>query len=134
VKPGWKVVEQERHRIVHLARLDEVIVVQDQHHVVVDGSEVVEEGGEHRLDGQGLRILQELECRGSHRRSKAPQPGDDVGPEVRRVVVTSVQGEPGRGGRLPALRAAGQPFGEKSGLAEACRGGDQDELRLGAAV
>ena len=80
--------------VVDLARLDDVVVVEDQHDVTVDGPEVVDEGGEHRLHRQRLGCLEEVERAGAHRRGQRPQPGDDVGPEVRRVVVARVQGQP----------------------------------------
>ena len=128
-----EVVEQEGHRVVDLARLDDVVVVEDQHDVPVDGAEVVEEGGEHRLHGQRLRCLEELEGAGAHRRSEGPEPGDDVGPEVRRVVVAGVQRQPRRGARRPPA-AVGQPLREQRGLAEARRGGDEHELGAGPAV
>ena len=44
-----QVLEQERHPVVHLGRLDEVVVVEDQQQVLRPSVEVVEQRGERRL-------------------------------------------------------------------------------------
>ena len=46
VQPRRQVLEQERHPVLHLARVDDVVVVEHQHDVVRDGAEVVEQRGQ----------------------------------------------------------------------------------------
>ena len=59
-----QVLQQEGHPVVHVARVDDVVVVEHQHDIVRDGVEVVEQGGEARLDRR-LGRLQERERAGT---------------------------------------------------------------------
>ena len=65
-----QMVQQEGHPVLHVARVDDVVVVEHQHDVVRDGAEVVEQSGEDRFDRR-LGRLQERE-RASHRPRAPP--------------------------------------------------------------
>jgi hypothetical protein len=54
------VVDEERHSLADLERLDRVVVVEDQHEVVLEGGEIVEQPGQHRADGRRLRCAKHL--------------------------------------------------------------------------
>ena len=43
VQPGRQMIEQERHAVLHLARVDDVVVVEHQHDIGRDGAQVVEQ-------------------------------------------------------------------------------------------
>ena len=94
VQPRRQMVEQERHPVLHIAGVDDVVVVEHQHDVARDGAQVVEQRGEHRFDRlrrggrqQGQRVLADPGCR-------RPQRGDHVGPEGREIVVAPVERQP----------------------------------------
>jgi hypothetical protein len=53
-----------------------------------------------------------------------------MGPEAHRVVVASVEGDPGG----PTRSVAGQPLAHQGGLPESCRGCDQDHPPLDSLV
>jgi hypothetical protein len=44
-----QVVQQEGHPVLHVARVDDVVVVEHQHDIVRDGAEIVKQGDEARL-------------------------------------------------------------------------------------
>ena len=62
-----QVLDQERHRLVDLRRFDDVVVVEHQDEVVVDGVQIVEQGRDDGLDLR-LRHLQERLRVGAHAR------------------------------------------------------------------
>ena len=135
VQPRRQMVEQERHPVLHIARVDDVVVVEHQHDVARDGAQVVEQRGKHRLDRgrpgrlqEGQRTLADPGCR-------RPQRGDHIGPEGRGIVVAPVEREP-RGQPLIGRpgRSRRQPLGEQCGLAEASGRGDEHQLRRGPAI
>jgi len=51
-------VEQERHRVVHLAGVDDVVVVKYQHHIGGQNGEIIQEGDEQVLHGRRVGGLQ----------------------------------------------------------------------------
>ena len=112
----WRqVLQQEGHPVLDVARVDQVIVVEHQHHVVADGAEVVEQRGEYRLHLR-LRRLQQRECARADPGRRPLQRGDQVGPEQRGIVVALVEREPGRG---PSVGRRGrQPLRQQRRLAE----------------
>ena len=70
-------VEQERHPVLHIARVDDVVVVEHQHDVTRGGAQVVEQHGKHRFD-RGRR--------GACRRASALSPTPDA--TVRSAAIT----------------------------------------------
>jgi hypothetical protein len=44
-----QVVQQEAHPVLHVARVDDVVVVEHQHDIVRDGAEIVRQGDKARL-------------------------------------------------------------------------------------
>ena len=95
-----QVLQQEGHPVLDLARLDDVVVVEHQHDVVRDGVEVVEQGGEDRLDRRRLGRLQERERVVADPGRGRLERGDDVRPEHRRIVVALVERQPRRGASI----------------------------------
>ena len=104
VQPRRQVVEQERHRVVDLAGLDQVVVVEHQHDVAAGRAEVVEQRREHQLDRGRLRRGQELQLVRADPGRHRPQRGDHVGPEGHRVVVAGVERQPRSRPFSPAAR------------------------------
>jgi hypothetical protein len=107
--------------VVDRWRLDQVVVVQDQHHLLGLGDQLVDQHGHHRL-GRRLAALEQgldpLTDPGPH----SVQGGGDIAPEPRRVAVADIRRQPGH--RLPA---APNPIAKQAGLAEAGRRTDQGE-------
>ena len=122
-----QVLEQERERRVDRRYVDHVVVVEDEQ-VVVAGSagQLVEERGQHPLDGHG-RGLQQLQ-RG---RSMGRQGGLERGAS-RRPRKRSPDRRPWRPARpSPRPRAGGrQPRGDERRLATSRRRRDQRQARL----
>ena len=123
-------VEQERHPVLHIARVDNVVVVEHQHDVTRGGAQVVEQRGKHRFDRRRPGRLQEGQRVLADSGGCRPQRGDHVGPEGRGIVVAPIEREPcsppliarrGRSGR--------EPLGEQRRLAEASRRGDEHQPR-----
>jgi hypothetical protein len=125
------VLDQEQHRLLHVHGLNDVVVVEHQHDIVGEGGEVVEQAGDHRLQGGGVglkhpqRVASDI---GAH----LLEGGDDIGPEHCRVAVTAVERQPRRRSGRPGL--AGKPLGHQRGLAKAGRRRDQHDRRKGVAV
>ena len=87
---------------------------------------------EDRLDRRWLGLLQEGERTRADPRRHRLQRGDQVGPERHGLVVSLVEREPRHG---PFTGRSGrQPLGQERRLAEAGRGGDEGQLRLGPAA
>jgi hypothetical protein len=54
-----KVVEQECHPGVYVVHVDQVVIVERQHDIIADLSNLVEDCREYRFNWRGLRRLQE---------------------------------------------------------------------------
>ncbi len=121
-----EVVQQEGHPVVDVPRLDHVVVVEDQHEVVLDGLELVEQGGEDLVDRR-LRGLQQGERSRADPGDGRPHGAQQVRPECRRIVVPLVEGQPGDEPALGPGRR--QPLHDERGLAEPGGRGHQDEAR-----
>ena len=135
VQPRRQMVEQERHPVLHIERVDDVVVVEHQHDVAREGAQVVEQLGQHRFDRRRLGRMQQgqrtLADPGCHR----PQRRDHIGPEGCGIVVAPIERQP-RGQPLIGRRGRSRrkPLGEQRRLAEASRCGDEHQLRRGPAV
>ena len=124
-----QVLQQERHPVLDVVRVDHVVVVEHQHDVVRHRAELVEQRGEDRLDRRWLGPLQQGQRPCADPRRHRLQRGHQVGPERRGLVVAWVERKPRRG---PFIGRSGcQPLGQQRRLAEAGRGGDERQLRLG---
>ena len=122
-----QVLQQEGHPVLHLARVDDVVVVEHQHDIVRDGVEVVKQSDKARL-ARRLGRLQERErtCRTRGRRRL--QRGDKVRPEQRGIVVALVEREPRHG---PSIGRSGcQPLRQQRRLTEPGRRRHQRQRRL----
>ena len=121
-------LEQERHADLDLGRFDRVVIIQDQHDVVGQRVELVEQWSEDGFDGPVGRFEERQRLRADRRRHR-PQRGDQVRPEGDGMVVAGIEREPH--GHRPAGRRDSQPFGQERRLAEPGRGRDERQLRLG---
>ena len=104
VQLARKVVEQERHRLVHRGRADGVVVVEHQHpllprRLLPGARDVVDECGQGRRDRRGA---QRLEDGPVDLEADAVQGRHHVRQEARQVVVTLVQRQPPDAGVRPA--------------------------------
>ena len=119
----WRqVLDQEGEGIVDRFGIDNVVVVEDEDEIVRDGGDFVEQGRQDRFGRRGPRGSEDPQHAFSDIRRDRPQSSDEVSQKARGLVVPFVQRQPG--GRSPA---AGDPFAEERGLAEAGRGGDEDQ-------
>jgi len=123
---GRQSLEQERHARLDLRALGEVVVVEQQVHVVGQHAELVEDVGQDGLDRLVGAEEGEAGCTGTG--CGALQSGEHVGPERRRLAVGLVERHPGE----PPVRAVrralpGQPGGEQRRLAEARRSRDEGQ-------
>lgn len=125
--PFRQPIENESNALVNLRRFDGVVVVKDEHDVVGEAGEVVEQGGDDRVE----RCLRRLEKRDGGSAERLAHGGrersDHVGPERDRVVVAVVEREPCP--VWPILGKRVQPLREHGGLAEPRRRGDECERR-----
>ncbi len=102
-----------------------MVVVQHQHDLLGHPGQLVDQRGDHRLEGGRLQALQERGDLLGDPRAQRVQGGGDMAPEPRRVVVGVVQRQPGnRSGIVSG------PVGQQGGLAEAGRGAHQGQLVL----
>jgi hypothetical protein len=83
------VFEQEEHRLLHLGRLDDVVVVEHDDHVAFELVQLVHDGGDHGVD-RGLGHLQERGRVGADG-ARRTERGGEVGPEQGGVVVARVE-------------------------------------------
>ena len=86
----WRqMLDQVGHSLVDLGRFDDVVVVEDQHQVVGQLVEVVQENGDAHIDrvlGRALWCMRDVGVRNRHGYCSA-----NVGPEQRRVVVSTIE-------------------------------------------
>ena len=119
-----QVLEQERNRLVHLLGVDQVVVVENQQQLILAGR-----GGQ-LVDQRRHQPLERCWCRRAQQRAHPlgdarPRPvqrRDCVPPKPRRVIVTSVQRQPGHRPVAPP-----GPAGQQGRLAEPGRGAHQDQ-------
>ena len=124
-----KMVEQEGHRLVHLGRVDGVVVVEHEEpprlrSTLPGASDVVDQRGQGDLGRGGVHGL---EHGGVDVEVDAPEGGHEVGEEPHQVVVAVVEGEPRDADGAPVLIELGEPVAEQGGLAETCRCGHERE-------
>ena len=100
LQPGGRVVQEEGHRLVHLRARDDVVVLDDQHEVVLEGVEVVDQDRQDVVDQADPRGSQDRLGVCSEGRREHLEGLDHVEEEADRVVVRAVEGEPGEGSRL----------------------------------
>ncbi len=122
-----QVLQQEGHPVLHVARVDDVVVVEHQHDIVRDGVEVVKQIDKARL-ARRLGRLQERERSCAIPGRRRLQRGDKIRPEQRGIVVALVEREPRHG---PSIgRSGGQPLRQQRRLTEPGRRRHQRQRRL----
>ena len=127
-----KVIDDVRHSGVDVLAIDQVIVVEHQHDIVADASELIEQQREDRLDRRRLGVLQQCQRARIDPWQDGLKRGDQVGPERCGVVVALVEGQPCHR-RAPRCTRS-EPVPDKCRLAEPCWCSHQCELRVENAV
>ena len=89
-----QVLEQEGHGAVDGKLLDEVIIVEDQDNMLWQGTHVVDEFHQDCVDGRRLGRLEVQRC-GAEAGMQCVQRSEDVAPELCRIILAAVQGDPG---------------------------------------
>jgi len=84
-------IEQKHHPVLHIGRVDHVVVVEHQHDVACDGAQVVEQRGQHHFDRGRLGRLQECQRVRADPGFHRPQCGDQIGPEGCGIIVGPVE-------------------------------------------
>ena len=119
-------IQQESQLLMNRRRVDDVIVVEDQHKRRGNVGNVIDQRGQQHFRRRGLRTLQHGLRGVTDGRIDLLQRGDEVREETRRIAVALVEREPGQRPALPG--GAGAPFTQQRGLAEAGGRGDQREV------
>ena len=124
VQPRRPVLKQEPQRFVHLPRADHVIVIQDQQQLVRVrlAGYLVDQGRHQRLERRWRRRPEQRAHPLADPRPHPVQRGHRMPPEPGRIVVASIQRQPGH--RVPN---APDPLGQQDGLAVPGRRAGQDE-------
>ena len=123
VHPWWQVLEEIGEGIVNRSGIDDVVVVEDEDEILLDGGgDLVEEGSENRFGWGWLRGSEHTQHSFSDVRGNRPQSSDEISQKACGVVIRFVQGHPG--GRP---LETGEPFAQQRGFTEACRGGDEGQ-------
>src|SRR5919107_3728441 len=125
VHPWRQVLDQEGEGIVDRCGIDNVVVVEDENEIVFDGGDLVEQGRQDRFCWRWLGGPEHAQHPFSDILRDRLHSSDEVRKKARRVVIPSVQGQPGG---WPVV--TGEPFAEKRGLAEACRSRDEGKFAL----
>ena len=132
VQPRWPVLEQEPERLVHQLRADHVIVIQDQQQRLIcvrPAGYLVDQGRHQRLERRWRGRPEQRAHPLADSRPHPVQRGHRMPPEPGRVVVASIQRQPGHG-----MPAAPDPLGQQDSLAVPGRGAGQDESSSPALV
>ncbi len=116
-------LQQEPERGVHLVGLDQLVVVQDQQHLLTGlGGQLVDQRGHQPLKRGWRRRAEQRGDPLGHARAHLVNGGGDMPPAPGRVVVAGVQRQPGD---RPA--AGPGPVGQQGGLAEPGRRAHQQQ-------
>ena len=126
---GGRWSSRNSHRPVHLGRLDHVVVVDHQRHVLGRRGELVHQRGDGGRERGGRRAGHDRTDAVGHAGAHAVERGRDVAPEPHRVVVARVERQPRH--RPPV---GVRPIGQQARLAEPRRPADQHELALRACL
>jgi hypothetical protein len=121
-----QVFQEEFHGPVHVLRVDQVVVVHHQDHVLRRLGQVVDQRRDGRHERRRRRVTDQ-EARAFGHTGPSPVHGcGDVPPEPHGIVVTLVQREPGDGPPVDL-----HPVGEQRRLPEPGGRADQHELACG---
>ena len=127
-RPG-KVVDEERHRLMHIGAADHVVVIEHQHDRARQQGERIDQQRQRQLGhipaSQPQRII--------HPRTRIRRDGahcrQHIIPEANRIVVTAIQRQPRK---RAVLRGIGPPTRQHGRLAGARRRRDKNQPRPGA--
>ena len=114
-----QVLEQKGQCRVDGGRLQRVVVVEHQDHARGQGVQLVQQRGEDRFGGRGLRRIEQGGDAAAKRGLGGLQRRDQVGQKARRVVFAGVERQPGHARSVCARR--GQPLAQQRGFAKAGR-------------
>jgi hypothetical protein len=131
---GRQVAEQERHSLVDVRCVDDVVVVESQHGRSGELVEIVDQADQH-LRRKGPAALQQRQRLRTHLRATHLDGRDEVSDEPAQLAVPGIERQPRhawrRPGRLtlPVAPTRRQPLRDQGGLAEPGRSGHQDKPR-----
>ena len=117
-------VDQTLHPAVHAVAVDQVVVVDHDHELLVVVDQLVHQRG-HDHAAVALRADHERRHPGTEARTRSPHRFDDRRPEPGGVGVTVLHLEPSDANGLSS-----RPRREQRRLAGPCRGADQDEWNV----
>src|SRR5438552_3031048 len=113
-------LEQKGESIVDRFGINNVVVVKDEHEVVRDCGDFIQQSGQNRFDWWRLRGLEHTQHAFSNVRRNRLQSSDEVSEKAWWVVIPFVQRQPG-----DRSLATGEPFAEQRSFTKA--GGCRDE-------
>ena len=111
-------------------RGNHVIVIEDEYHLVGQGSEAIDPDGQDGFNGcklLGGRSLLERQSRRFTAMMDTRDSSEDIGPEACEIIIVLLQREPGR-----SKRSLLKPGRQEGRLAKACRGREEREWALDA--
>ena len=116
-------LDEQGEQGVHLARVNEVIVIQHQDDIIRHISEIIDEQGGHVIGWRDLRRLEQVHCCLERIGKDGSQGSGKCVHEEAQLIVVFVKGEPSR---LAVTRL--QPLDQQGGLAKSGRRGNQRDL------
>src|SRR5690606_16018041 len=91
----WRqVLQQKGQRLVNRLGIDQVIVVEDQYELIPGGGDVIDEGGQDRFDGRGLRGFKGGQYRRPDFRRDRLHGRDEVSQKAARFAIAFIEGQP----------------------------------------
>ena len=122
----WRqVLEQKGEGIVNRTAIDDVVVIEDENEIVLDGGDFVEQGRQNRLGWWWLRGLEHTQHSFCNVWGNRLQSSDEVRKKASGVVIPFVQRKPGGRSLAP-----GYPFAQQRGFTEACGGRDESQFAV----
>jgi hypothetical protein len=89
------VIKQKDEGIVNRSGIDNMVVVEDEHNIVREGGELVDQRRQDRFGRRWLRGLKHTQQAPADSRRDRLQRGDEVRQKAREVVIPFVQRQPG---------------------------------------
>jgi hypothetical protein len=120
VHTRWQVLEHKGEGIVNRSGINDVVVIENEKEIVLDGVNLVEQGRQNRFGWWWLRGLEHTQHPFSNVWDDRLQSSDEVSHKASGVVIPFVQRKPGGRSLAP-----GYPFAQQRGLTEASRGRDE---------
>ena len=129
----WRqVLEQEGEGMVNWFGIHNMVVVQDEHEMVRDGIDFIEQGRQRRFDCRRLMGLKRSQHTCADIRRDRLQSRDQVSQKAVGVVIAFIQRQPGGAKLWFESLSTGEPFADQRGFPKAGRGRDQGQFAMQA--